>query len=330
VVTSLGGVQRPTGTHDPTTRPAAIAADETRRVVPPPSHAKVSPLSASTAFRTFAPRTPHRAAPAFSPSASLAFAMAFAAAVVLLVTGAFGAEAASSEPVSAAPAGQTAEAPTTSLTPVEAAPEGAVQNPAPGEAPAQPAPPADDQPTEAATAEAAPPQIETAEAPQAPDRTGFFASVGSLGLHLPAHDVIVTGFHQASTPGSLAMTPQAGHRVLPSRGRGSPATSAVDIVLPDDQPVRSPVSGTVTHVESYSLYGRYPDRRIIIRPHDAPQARVVMLHVTGVRVEAGHEVEGGVTEIAGGARRFPFRSQVDAETKPHSWPNVHYEVKVRS
>jgi biotin carboxyl carrier protein len=295
-------------------------------VVPPPSHAKGSLLSATPAFRTFAPRTPHRAAPAFSPSATLAFAMAFAAAVVLLVTGAFGAEAAPSELRTSAPA----DAPTTSSTPVEAAPKGAVHDEAPVEAQARPTPPAEGPPAEAAPVEAAPPQLETAEAPPAPDRTGFFASVGSLGLHLPAHEVIVTGFHQASNPASLAMTPQSGHRVLPSRGRGSPATSAVDIVLVDDQPVRSPVSGTVTHVESYSLYGRYPDRRIIIRPHDAPQARVVMLHVAGVRVEAGDQVEGGVTEIAGGARRFPFRSQVDAETRPHSWPHVHYEVKVRS
>jgi murein DD-endopeptidase MepM/ murein hydrolase activator NlpD len=260
--------------------------------------------------------------------------MAFAAAIVLLVTGAFGAEAASSEPVTSAPAGHTADGSTTTLTPVEASPEAPVQGAPPAEAEAQAAPPPDGQPAEAATAEeataeAAVPQIPSAETPQPADRTGYFASVGSLGLHLPAHEVIVTGFHQASSPGSLAMTPQAGHRVLPSRGRGSPATSAVDIVLVDDQPVRSPVSGTVTKVESYSLYGRYPDRRIIIRPHDAPQARVVMLHVTGVRVEAGQQVEGGVTEIAGGARRFPFRSQVDAETKPHSWPHVHYEVKVR-
>jgi murein DD-endopeptidase MepM/ murein hydrolase activator NlpD len=262
--------------------------------------------------------------------------MAFAAAVVLLVTGAFGAEAASSEPVSSAPAGQVADAPTTTLTPVEASPQVPVQDAPPAEAEAQPAPapdaqPAPDgQPAEAATAEAAAPQIPTAEASQPADRTGYFASVGSLGLHLPAHDVVVTGFHQASSAGSLAMTPQAGHRVLPSRGRGSPATSAVDIALVDDQPVRSPVSGTVTKVESYSLYGRYPDRRIIIRPHEAPQVRVVMLHVTGVRVEAGQQVEGGVTEIARGARRFPFRSQVDAETAPHSWPHVHYEVKVPS
>jgi biotin carboxyl carrier protein len=256
--------------------------------------------------------------------------MAFAAAIVLLVTGAFGAEAASSEPVTSAPAGHTADGSTTTLTPVEASPEVPVQGAPPAEAEAQAAPPPDGQPAEAATAEAAPPQIPSTEAPQPADRTGYFASVGSLGLHLPAHEVVVTGFHQASSAGSLAMTPQAGHRVLPSRGRGSPATSAVDIVLVDDQPVRSPVSGTVTKVESYSLYGRYPDRRIIIRPDEAPQARVVMLHVTGVRVEAGQQVEGGVTEIAGGARRFPFRSQVDAETAPQSWPHVHYEVKVRS
>jgi murein DD-endopeptidase MepM/ murein hydrolase activator NlpD len=193
-------------------------------------------------------------------------------------------------------------------------------------------------------ASAGPPVVWAAEAPagdaggaasipEVPDEaatTAVFATVGALELRLPAHETIVTGFHQASTPGSQAMTPVSGHRVLPSRGRGYPATSAVDIVMVDDQAVRSPVTGTVVAVEGYSLYGRYPDSRIRIRPHDHRDLRVVVLHLGGVEVEVGDEVEAGVTELAKRARRFPFRSQVDAETKPESWPHVHYEVKARS
>jgi murein DD-endopeptidase MepM/ murein hydrolase activator NlpD len=233
-----------------------------------------------------------------SASASLWLVVALGMSFVLLGTGAGSPAASSSELVSAQP-------------PVAWAAE------APGEAPGD----------DAAVAASIP---EVPEAPEGAARTAVFATVRSLDLHLPAHETIVTGFHQASTPGSQAMTPVSGHRVLPSRGRGYPAASAVDIVMVDDQAVRSPVSGTVVAVEGYSLYGRYPDSRIRIRPHDDRDLRVVILHLGGVEVEVGDAVEAGVTELAKRARRFPFRSQVDAETKPESWPHVHYEVKARS
>jgi hypothetical protein len=160
------------------------------------------------------------------------------------------------------------------------------------------------------------------------DRTEVFAQVGDLALRLPSHAVVVHGFHEASNRTSFAMTPVGDEpRVLPSRGRPAPATSAVDIVLVDDEPVRSPITGTVEVAESFHVYGKHPDRRIVLVPDDAPELRVVVLHVIGVAVTAGDRVEAGVSMLAESARRFPFRSQIDDETAPDAWPHVHYEVR---
>lgn len=161
--------------------------------------------------------------------------------------------------------------------------------------------------------------------------TAALARVDALTIHQPAREIVVAGFHQASTPGSLALEPVGeAARVLPSRGRGYPRTSAVDVVLVDDEPVRAPVSGRVVEVERYALYGRHPDFRVTIEPHDRPDLRVVLLHVARLRVEEGERVAAGETVLARTARRFPFRSQVDDETAPDAWPHVHLEVKATS
>jgi murein DD-endopeptidase MepM/ murein hydrolase activator NlpD len=195
---------------------------------------------------------------------------------------------------------------------------------------ATPAAPSGDRSATAAATEETPEDGDTAAEGTDPAAapTEVFAQVGDLALHLPSHEVIVHGFHEASNRTSFAMTPVGdGQRVLPSRGRPAPATSAVDIVLVDDEPVRSPVTGTVEVAESFHVYGEHPDRRIVLVPDDAPELRVVVLHVSGVAVEAGDRVEAGISVLAESARRFPFRSQIDDETAPDAWPHVHYEVR---
>ncbi len=169
---------------------------------------------------------------------------------------------------------------------------------------------------------------EAEPAPAGPARTEVFAQVDGFDLHKPSDALVLAGFHQASTPGSLAMEPVGDRtRVLPSRGRAYPRTSAVDLVLHDEEPVRAPVTGRVVTSEQYRLYNRHGDRRITIRPKGRSDLRVVVLHVEGTQVEVGDRVEGGETVIARTARRFPFRSQVDKETAPEAWPHVHLEVK---
>lgn len=171
-------------------------------------------------------------------------------------------------------------------------------------------------------------EVEQEPAPGEASRTEVFGRVDGLDLHRPSDELVLAGFHQASMPGSLAMDPVGDRtRVLPSRGRAYPRSSAVDLVLHDDEPVRAPVTGRVVASEQYRLYGRHGDRRITIRPKGRSDLRVVMLHVAVTHVEVGDRVEGGVTRIASTARRFPFRSQVDEQTAPHAWPHVHMEVK---
>jgi hypothetical protein len=159
------------------------------------------------------------------------------------------------------------------------------------------------------------------------ERPAAFAEVDGLVLHLPTFTPVVHGFHEASWGGALALTPLGDHQVLPSRGRRTPPTSAVDVVMLPDDRVLSPVSGTVEDVERFSLYGRYRDRKVTIVPDDAPHLRVVAIHVARVLVAPGDRVEAGTTELAKRARPFPFRSQIDKLTAPDRWAHVHLEVK---
>jgi hypothetical protein len=191
----------------------------------------------------------------------------------------------------------------------------------------------------------------TTDAPEegtAAPATSAFATIDALTLHLPASEVVLVGFHEASSRDAQAFAPVGrleDHQnttkfdppadvpegppyvVLSSRGRPFPATSAIDVLLEVDEPVRSPVTGTVTDVRSYSLYGKHADQRIEIAPADAPDQRIVMIHLDGVGVAIGDEVVGGETVVAGSARLFPFGSHIDRYTEPDRHPHVHYEIK---
>jgi hypothetical protein len=156
-----------------------------------------------------------------------------------------------------------------------------------------------------------------------------FALAGRLELTELSPSVHTVGYHQARGSGALALTPvaPAGDEalILPSRGRGTAATSAVDVALPDERVLHAPVSGTVTSVEKYRLYNRASDVRVAIRPDDAPDHEVVLLHVARVRVSAGDRVVAGETVIAGSARVLPFPSQI--ERWSGAMPHVHLEVR---
>ena len=176
--------------------------------------------------------------------------------------------------------------------------------------------------------------------------TPRLASVGGLTLSPPSPDVLLVGYHEASKAGALALHPVgrglsnenttritlppdaddgSDYHVMSSRGRVLPPTSAVDIVMRDGDAVRSPVDGVVIEVRPYALYGKHPDTRIEIRPDDAPDLRVVLIHVDGVRVTAGQRLAAGKTVLADTANRFPFASHVDRYLDER-WPHVHLEV----
>ncbi|MGH2722963.1 MAG: hypothetical protein ACRDI0_01640 [Actinomycetota bacterium] len=179
-----------------------------------------------------------------------------------------------------------------------------------------------------------------------PDLLPVFAQVAGVQLRMVSERAVAVAFHEASLPDALELRPVGRCRVcrnakkfsppvadssgqpyvvMDARGRSTPATSAVDTVLPRGETVLAPVSGTVARVTRYRLYGRYWDARVEIRPDGAPRHRVVVIHLMGVMLERGDRVEASATRL-GVPRRFPFESQVDRYV-PGGRPHVHLEVK---
>lgn len=177
--------------------------------------------------------------------------------------------------------------------------------------------------------------------------TGVFARYGMVVLHLPSTPRVV-GFHESSNAFAFAMSPAGrlvedrnptrtslprdedtgtDYLVLTSRGRRPAPTSSVDIVVTHGEAVLAPVTGIVSDVRDYALYGRHRDLRVEVIPDADPTSRVVVIHIEDVLVEAGDRVVGGITPVAASARLLPFASHIDRETEPERLPHVHIEVQ---
>lgn len=211
-------------------------------------------------------------------------------------------------------------------------------------------------PTSMAAAVAVRPQAGDAHSPAVPagasreltgreaSKNAVFANMRGLRLTLPHRAPILVAFHQASKPEALTLNPIGrliandnpsftpgrntagpGYRILSSRGRGRPPTSAVDIVVPKGALIAAPVSGRVVEVRQYPLYGRMLDWRIAIQPSGYPLLEVVLIHVERPRVAVGDRVVAGQTPL-GVVRQLGFTSQVDYVTNKHL-PHTHIEVK---
>jgi len=173
------------------------------------------------------------------------------------------------------------------------------------------------------------------------------ARCGDLELVSPSRALTLVSFHEASRPQALELVPVGRMAIndnpykfhptadvedgLPyvvqvSRGRSNPATSSIDLAMPEDKRLRAIVSGTVLDVRPFTLYGRYEDVRVEIAPEGHPDLVVVLIHLEGVRVRPGDVVVAGETPIADGARLFPFFSQVEEHLDEHA-PHAHVECK---
>lgn len=153
---------------------------------------------------------------------------------------------------------------------------------------------------------------------------------GTVVLYMPAANVELVGFHEASHPGSQNINEAlTGIKtmLLGSRGRGTPSHSAADIVVPPGEPLRAPVTGTVVAARQYVLYCQYQDSLVYIEPDGLPGWQVRLFHVAGDLPQVGDRVIAAETVVAtGGANLLPFESQVDAFTAEPSWAHVHVEV----
>ena len=172
-----------------------------------------------------------------------------------------------------------------------------------------------------------------------------FARFHDIRLFLPAVHVVCVCYHEASYDHAMTLQPlgrlKGDHNrtkfprdtphtagpsyvIMSSRGRSTPATSAVDVVLAAATPFLAPVDGVVTKVRAYRLYGHYKDVELSIRPENDPAFRVVMIHLQRVRVEPGDSAIQGVTPL-GEPRVFPFSSQ-SAYYVGGRHPHVHLEI----
>lgn len=184
-------------------------------------------------------------------------------------------------------------------------------------------------------------------------RTHVLATHAEVEVVQPSPEVVMVGFHEAGRPGArslaLASSPDAQEgittvpdpkvddalpsRVLPTRGRANGPATAIDVAMVAGEPVHAPVSGTVTSVEPYLLYGEYPDTRIVVAPDGRPDLRLVVLHVTEEQVAVGDRVEAGTDVLAASANPLPFTSQIDEYTVDASGvatPHVHLELRPAS
>lgn len=191
-------------------------------------------------------------------------------------------------------------------------------------------------PTTAAAAPAAPAATTPPPRP-APLRTRTvyeqpwlpYATAGDVVLHHPSAQVEKIGFHESNHDGAREQFPLStavDPVLLESRNRGTPATTAADIVAHPEIEVRSPVTGTVKRGGSYVLYCDNRDHYVVIEPDARPGWEVKVLHIAGLYVSKGDRVVAGETVIAPFPTQLPFESQVDEVTGQPAWPHVHIEV----
>ncbi len=113
------------------------------------------------------------------------------------------------------------------------------------------------------------------------------------------------------------------------RGRGTYSTSAVDVGGKAGCPVYAPVDGVVESVESYNLYGAYPDVRISIIPEGHPGLRMILTHIDSLTVKPGDRVRAGVTRLATvRPLHLYFRSDIGREYTGEEGDHVHLQVNL--
>ncbi|MCL6471974.1 MAG: M23 family metallopeptidase [Firmicutes bacterium] len=177
-----------------------------------------------------------------------------------------------------------------------------------------------------------------------------FGTVGStdLKLSLPAKlgDVICVGFHQAERKEAYGIVPIGNYLnkestatvrgafsrskvpllfVMESRGRGSPATSAMDVAMVPDALVYSPVDGVITKVVTYNLYNKVMDYHVEIQPDGHPEMRVAIIHIRDIQVSVGQRAVRRKT-IIGRMRPLPEVSSQILKYLPSRADHIHIQV----
>lgn len=155
-----------------------------------------------------------------------------------------------------------------------------------------------------------------------------FAEAASVILFEPSETVIGVGFHESMFGIAYELSAQGDGPlsvVLGSRGRGTAATSAADVVVESSSSVLSPVTGTVVAMIRYYLYCKALDWELVIRPDDNPDVSVIMLHFVAPEVRAGDRVLASVTPV-GTSWTNDSPSAQENQAFPDQYPHIHVEI----
>lgn len=202
----------------------------------------------------------------------------------------------------------------------------------------------------------------TASAPTSPSAaatksvvatTATFARILGTGVrvHYPAlpGKLIAVGFHQADNKKAKRFVPNPSLKCIgikkarttkamlkknsslklfqqPRRGRGTNNFTAADCSVPRNTTVLAPVTGVVTNVRKYKLYGRISDQRLEIKPDGGSKLRVVMIHIRLLKgMKKGKRVVGGKTPVAI-VRNLKLNSTIDRFVPKKRVDHVHLQV----
>ncbi len=148
-----------------------------------------------------------------------------------------------------------------------------------------------------------------------------FARLGETNLVLPvsADDATAIAYYSLSDEGAEPFEPvgsqvNAGfpssifkkifsrdssvrYYILQGTGQVVAKTGAVDIGASPGTPIVSPVSGVVSAVRDYKLYGKYDDVQIDIRPKGMSGITLTLLFVEEPAVTIGQTVDEGKTQL---------------------------------
>jgi hypothetical protein len=175
-----------------------------------------------------------------------------------------------------------------------------------------------------------------------------FARLGDRNLLLPvaAGDATIIAYRPVSDERAVALSPigdQANANAVVRffrgifsgeplvryyllDGEGGAATSSVLIGAPAGSPVTAPVSGVVTAVKQYKLYGKYDDVQIDIRPEELSGDTVSLMFISDPVVTIGEVVSAGKTQL-GKVRECPLELGTTLAAYTHdSGAHVHMMV----
>ncbi|MGI5939844.1 MAG: hypothetical protein ACOX8V_04025 [Thermoleophilia bacterium] len=153
-----------------------------------------------------------------------------------------------------------------------------------------------------------------------------FARLGDRNLILPvaAKDATIIAYQPVNDERALVLTPigtcangnavarffrglftsEPAVRYYQLDGEGASPTNSVLIGAPVGSVVTSPVSGVVTGVKEYKLYGKYDDVQIEIRPEELSGTTVTLMFINDPVVSIGEVVTARKTQL-GKVRECP-------------------------